>query len=421
MHWYLTIPFLFGIMLSPQIEMAWWWQLTALLVGLLVMWGVFQKKATPLPLFLLNSFLMGLLYYNVRTMDIDGAQDEKSVSFVRNASPPSQSVLRLEEYLTYTQLTEEHRHVLNAMLLGDRSQLDKEHRQLYRRGGAQHLLALSGMHLGILLALLGILFLPRVRFSRWRWVVLSSVLLLMWGYLFMVGVPKSLLRAVLMSSIFLIGKFSFRPARGYEVLGTTVLVMLAIDPLCAFDIGAQLSVVALVGLTCFYPALDALLKTDAQSSVRATFRMPGFVRSFLRFFFVSLSAWMFTMPLLLYYFHQLQPWQPIVSIVLIPLTSLVLYGAVFVWICCVTGCNALANGFSSVLDGLMNVQDEALHISSSLPLSNIEISHVTLWQVLLLYILFAIVWIALRYRTLKIQLLSFASGIFTILLFYYLA
>lgn len=421
MHWYLTIPFLLGIMLSREVEVAWWWQLAVLLLGVVLMWGVFRRRGNPVLLILLNSFLLGALYCSVRSLGDEASYPSDSMqvgsSYQKTAHSPSSGVLQLEEYLSHTQMSETHCKVLNAMLLGDRSHLDGEQKQVYRQAGAQHLLALSGMHLGILLALLSVLFLPRVRFSRWRWPVLVCVLLLMWGYALMVGMPKSLLRAVLMSSLFLLAKFSLRPTRGYEILATVVLVMLVIDPLCAFDIGAQLSVVALVGLTCFYPALDGVLPFVREDLVGMTPFLLRHLRSLSRFVFVSLSAWMFTMPLVLYYFHQFQPWQPVVSIVLIPITSLVLYGAVFVWVFCWVGCFCVANVLSVALDGLMDVQDVALYLSGSLPYASVEVPNVSLWHVILLYALFAELWVALRYRTLKVQMLALGGGISTILLF----
>ncbi len=421
MHWHLTIPFLLGILLSREIEVAWWWQLAVLLLGVVLMWGVFRRRDNPVLLILLNSFLLGSLYCSVRTLGDEASYQQDSIqahsSYRKTVHPPSSGVLQLEEYLTHTRMSEAHCKVLNAMLLGDRSHLDSSQKQVYRQAGAQHLLALSGMHLDILLALLSVLFLPRVRFSRWRWLVLGCVLSLMWGYALMVGMPKSLLRAVLMSSLFLVAKFSLRPTRGYEILATVVLAMLVIDPLCAFDIGAQLSVVALVGLTCFYPALDEVLPFVRDDLTGFTPFLLRHLRSLSRFVFVSLSAWMFTMPLVLYYFHQFQPWQPIVSIVLVPITSLVLYGAVFVWVLCALGCLFLANALSVALDGWMDVQDAALQLSGSLPCANVEVPNVSLWHVVLLYALFAELWVALRYRTLKVQMLALGGGISTIILF----
>lgn len=389
MHWYLTLPFALGIFLSRLVLPELKWEFLLLVVGLLSMWFLYRRRANVLPLLLLNAFLLGLLYAQVRQ------------SLSSDDGSPS-SVLSQHVSFRSTSLCPEHQAVLSAMLLGDRSQLSSDQRRLYRNAGVSHLLALSGTHLGILLTIFGVLMLPCVRFSRWRWPVFTFILFLLWGYALAVGLPKSLLRASLMTTFFLLGQFSLRPTRGYEILGTSVLFMLLLDPLCAFDVGAQLSVVALVGITCFYPVLDNLLPSQDFHVFMGWERL---LYSLLRFLFVSLSAWLFTLPLVVYYFCEFQPWQAFMGVVLIPVTSVVMYGGVLLLL--VSAClgDTAIEFISSMQEFLMDVQESMLRFFASLPLASVKVSHLSLWHVALFYLVLAEMWVMLRYRSWKVLLL----------------
>ncbi len=407
MRWYLTIPFALGIFLSPELGEAWRWLLGLLILGMLTMWMSYRMHHGIMAVFLLNSFLLGGVYGHLR-LQMGGGEKEML---------NSQTVQRIEDTLARSHLSEEHKAVLNAMLLGDRNGLSKDQKSLFRNSGVQHLLALSGMHLSILLALLGFLLVPVVRFGRWRWPAFFLVVFLMWFYAYMVGMPKSLLRAVLMTSLFLLGKFSLRPTKGYDILATAVLFMLLVDPMCAFDIGAQLSVAALVGLTVFFPTLDGVVPFVSMKNEGKWFALLRKIRQFLRFCFVSFSAWLFTLPLVLFYFHSVQLWQPLVSIVLIPFTSIVLYGGVAVILLGSFGCFTLQAHLSEVLDKMMDMQDGILSSFASLPMSNVYVPDVSWGHVVLLYLLFAELWVMLRYRSTRILLMSSITCLLTVFMF----
>ena len=402
MYWYLVIPFALGIFLTRLVVVEWQVALPILLLGMFLLYVLVRLKANVLPLLVVNGILMGVIYTQVR----------QSLS---DCEPPATS--SLSSHVSFpSALSSEHRAELSAMLLGDRSQLTPHQRRLYREAGASHLLALSGTHLGILLAVLGIFTLPRVRFSRWRWIVLLGLLVLLWSYTLSVGLPKSLLRASLMTSLFLLGSFSMRSARSLDNLGTSVLIMLLLDPLCAFDIGAQLSVSALVGITGFCPALNAFAPSSWTSSSAWWMRPPLYL---LRLFFVSLSAWLFTLPLVSYYFHEIQMWQPLTGLILIPSTSIILYGALLLlflspvlnWLSASLpvlqdACTYIVSAFTSLQSHLMSLHTSLLHFCASLPLSSVRLVPITLYHLFLMYSVYLVTWILLSYRSRRVLLHS---------------
>ena len=121
--------------------------------------------------------------------------------------------------------------IVSAMTLGDRSLLKQQTRDLYAQAGASHLLALSGLHLGIIVGLLLTWMNSTLLLSRWRKVVGVMVLLFIGGYTFLAGMPASLVRAALMTSIFVVACLLQRYGSPLQHLLLTGIVMLLWHPM----------------------------------------------------------------------------------------------------------------------------------------------------------------------------------------------
>ena len=394
-----TLSLLLGVLLSPFLPVGYWTEVAALLVCLLLSYYFFAKNINIKGILLLGVFSFGLSYPKLRIYLSPHAKGKPEVSaYVRKA----------EQSLEQTQLSAEHQRLLGAMLLGDRKGLGKEQKALFQQAGAQHLLALSGFHLGVLVSILSFLLLQRVRFSRWRWLVLLATLFLLWWYAVMVGLPMSLLRATMMYTLFLIGNFSNRSTCKYEILSSTVFLMLLFDPQCAYDVGAQLSVMAMVGLTVFAPNLQSIFEVPDSAGQYVPPRFP-LLQLVWRYFCYSLSAWLFTMPLVMFYFGQLQVWQPVVNTFLVIFVSFMLYSAVLLLFLCLCGLPLLADPVSLVVEKLMSAFDWMLYLSSSLPMSTLKLQAVSLPIVVLMYAIFAMLGIALANRSARVLVASTIS------------
>ena len=398
MYWSVTISLSLGVIFSSLVCLDLGWAVALMLASYVVTTVLYCGKKPVWSVLLICTFFTGYTYSLVRASLVS---DEAVTPAV------SEYVCKAESSLASTRLSPDHQHLVSAMLLGDRRGLSHDQKMLFREAGAQHLLALSGLHLGILVGIFGVLVLRRVRFTRWRWPALLFFLLLLWWYAIMVGLPKSLMRASLMTTLFLVGQFSYRSTRGHEVLSSTIFLMLLLDPQCVLDIGAQLSVAALVGLTVFSPALSTLFDVYDVAGDYVKPRWPWLL-SLWRFFCVSFSAWLFTMPLILFYFRQFQPWQAFVGVLLVPAASVILYGAAFVLMLSLLGAQNLLDLLSAVQDWAMNVFDDLLRVCGSMPYSCVQVTNITVWHVALLYTLLATLAIPLYFRSLKVVLLAFA-------------
>lgn len=198
----------------------------------------------------------------------------------------------------------------SALAVGERSGMERETRQAYNRIGAGHLLALSGMHLGILYSFMYLIFIRWVRHSKWRWHALPLMLLCLWGYALVAGMPVSLVRAALMLSVLTVLSLMQYRTDPLHPLALSAIIILLISPTDLYSISFQLSFAAVFFLLALWePLTDLLPETNWAIKILIT----------------SCIASFGTMPLVTYYFHQLPLLSPLLSLILIPLTTIIIY------------------------------------------------------------------------------------------------
>ncbi len=212
----------------------------------------------------------------------------------------------------------------SALTLGDRSRVSQETRAAYNDAGAAHLLALSGLHLGIIIGFFTWLLGRRLlRFSRWRFLLVPLLILFVWAYAFVAGLPASLVRAALMSTFIL---FTFLLRREVSLLNGLCLaafLMLLFRPTYLFDVGAQLSFLAVLGIALVYSPLVDLMKEHFYGTYIWLHR--HYLWWAASGLMVSASAWLFTSPLVYLYFHRLTPQAIVLNLAYIPITTVLIY------------------------------------------------------------------------------------------------
>lgn len=400
-QWVTALGFALGIVLAATGWISWPMLLLALVPGLVMLALLFRDKGNPWVSLVWNAVIAGAIWGMARTQ-FHGSSGDGDSSWVTLTAQKASGYAH--DRLVQSGLGEEDVAVLNAMLLGNRKALDYEQKQRFRGAGVQHLLALSGLHLGIFIALLSYVYLRRARFSRWKWPALGATLLLLWSYCLIAGMPQSLLRAMLMATLYYLSLFSQGKGNGSVNLANTLLIMLFIDPAALFDVGTQLSFVAVTALIWLYPGLRNIVPVDVWDKTW----LPGLGRRGWNLLMVSVAAWLGTLPLCLFYFHQFQPWQPVVSVVLVPMTTLLLYGAFFLLLLCMLGFWPLAQPFASVVGWYMEMENAVLDGAAQLPCSTMVCNHIHIGHVILLYIIICILAMAIQ-SSKKVLLLSFPA------------
>lgn len=223
--------------------------------------------------------------------------------------------------------------VAMALLAGDRTLIDPELREDYSKAGVSHILAISGLHLGIIFLLLNYLFTPLLFFRRGRTVRTILVILALWTYAFISGMSASVLRAAFMLTIMQLSLFSVWNYNSYNALFGSAFILLLIRPMFLYDISFQMSYLALLGILFFYPRLNRWTGVERgtiwfrriRNRTKGLLRIPvAFVCNLFVFMtgaiLIGLSAQIGVMPLVGWAFGRL----PLLSILANPLIMLVI-------------------------------------------------------------------------------------------------
>ena len=209
--------------------------------------------------------------------------------------------------------------ILKALLTGRRNTLDSSTIAAFRKSGASHILALSGLHLGVLYLLIRTLLKPMGN-SRAASVARSIMTIaLCAAYTFITGASPSIVRAFLFILINETGR-QF-PSRRRSALGTfctALTIQLAIRPDYISSAGFQLSYLAMLGITLVMPGLEAWYPTA---------RGPSPVRHVWKCAALSISCQMFTAPVVWYHFRTFPKYFLITNLIAMPMTELAITGA----------------------------------------------------------------------------------------------
>lgn len=211
--------------------------------------------------------------------------------------------------------------VAEALLIGYRDDLDRELVQSYSNTGIVHIIAISGLHLGMIYLLLVKLFVP---FGKRKWVAIVKpifILLVLWVFAFTAGAGPSILRSAIMFSFIVIGESLNRKSNMYNSLCASALCLLMFNPFNLWDVGFQLSYTAVLSIVLFQDYINKWFYFQNK-----------LLRNLWTLSAVSIAAQILTLPIVLYHFHQFPTLFLITNIVAVPLSGLILYAEIFLLI-----------------------------------------------------------------------------------------
>ena len=276
-----------------------------------------------------------------------------------------------------------------AMALGDKSRLTNDLRDIYSISGASHVLALSGLHLGIIYMLLSLLVRNR------RLGVLREVLVVggIWSYAVFTGLSPSVVRAALMITVYSLVGLLRRDRISLNALALTVIIMLAASPLSLYDVGFQMSVMAVLSILVLYQPVYGLVSEVYLQEHRLLKWVWAMV-------VVSCCAQLGVAPLTAYYFGRFSVYFLLANFVVIPLATVILYLTAVMFVAALVP--AMLPLVARCLSAVVGWQTGMAAWVSSLPGSSIEHISVNRWQLLLIYVTIAALTVAfLRLRTIK--------------------
>ena len=203
--------------------------------------------------------------------------------------------------------------IINALLLGQRQDISEETYNNYANAGAIHILAVSGLHVGIILLILNFLFRPIGLMPYGPYIKTLLIIILLWCFAIVAGLSPSVMRAVTMFSIVAIGLNFKRATNIYNTLAISMFILLLFKPTFLFEVGFQLSYLAVFSIVWIQPLIFRLWN-------------PKFyvVNKLWQILSVTIAAQFGVLPLSLYYFHQFPGLFFISNLVIIPFLGLIL-------------------------------------------------------------------------------------------------
>tara|TARA_B100000508_G_scaffold138385_1_gene134379 strand:+ start:63214 stop:65187 length:1974 start_codon:yes stop_codon:yes gene_type:complete len=270
-------------------------------------------------------------------------------------------------------LSSENRSVANALVLGDKSDLSNNQKENFTEAGAMHVLAVSGMHVGILLGFLQWIF-YRISFLRKRGLFIISALVVVWCFAFLTGLSSSVFRATIMFSVLAIGQLRGYSFFSLNALFVSAIIILFIDPLSLFNIGFQLSFLAMLGISFFFNPIKNLINSKYK---------------ILNFFWdgtaLGIAAQIGTIPISLYYFHQFPNYFILTNLGLIILAACALIALIILFM--VFWIPWLSDVIGTIVDIVFTVLNGFIEWINSLPATISKGFDPSLWWVITVYVL----------------------------------
>lgn len=203
--------------------------------------------------------------------------------------------------------------VAEALVIGYRNDMDRELTQAYSNTGAVHVIAISGMHLGLIYVMVMLLFKPFSGKKMTRWLKPVSAISILWLFTLVAGAAPSILRSAVMFTCIAIAESMGRRTNIYNTLAASAFILLCINPFSLWDVGFRLSYTAVLSIVIFMKPIYQLFTIKNK-----------WLDYFWKLNAVTLSAQILTLPVVVFHFHQFPNLFLIANIVAVPLSGFIL-------------------------------------------------------------------------------------------------
>lgn len=338
-------------------------------------------------IYLCSFFLGGLLC----SREIDKKQTDsvtvltyQELSVTERAEWAAKDVcIDLKQRLKSLNIKDQEFAIITAMTLGDKTSLSSQTKNIYSISGASHVLAVSGLHIGIIFQLFILSFGGLGRRKRQSPFAIALSLTAIWMYVLFIGLPASAVRSATMISICCCALLFHRKALSFNNLSCAYVIMLLFHPLYLFDISFQMSFLAIGFILLLAPIFQAMLHIRHRM-LRKIWNMTS----------LSLAAQIGTMPLIVFYFGRISCYALLTSFIAIPAATLILYlSATLLFLalfshipllsCITIGAMKLT---ARCLTSITQACNTALELSTLLPKSSIDGIKINIPQLCLIYL-----------------------------------
>ena len=267
------------------------------------------------------------------------------------------------EYLkAFTQCEETHA-TLCALSIGEKKGMSRELKEAFSKAGATHVLALSGLHIGIVFTLIYSILGIFVLIPGGKWIRDIVAVAFIFIYSAATGFSPSVTRAAFMILIYRIAYNTFRKTGKWDAIALSAMIIGIIAPLQIFTVGFQLSYAAVIGIAIFFPV--------CKEAFAVTFPVGGMLKGYTRkgcewiwnTLAISVCCQIATLPFVLYYFGSIPTYFLISNIVAVPLATLILYNLTLVLL--LQSIPVVGNWSVSILNWLVEVLNWSMNYIST--------------------------------------------------------
>ncbi|MDX2046632.1 MAG: ComEC/Rec2 family competence protein [Chitinophagaceae bacterium] len=264
------------------------------------------------------------------------------------------------------------RGVAEALLIGYRDHLDKDLVQSYSNTGVVHVIAISGLHLGLIYAVLLFLFKPFGKRKISRWLRPAVIILILWSFSLLAGASASVLRSAVMFTALIISENRKHQSSIYNSLAASAFLLLCYNPFYLWDVGFQLSYAAVLSILLFQKPIDNWFYFQNK-----------LLNKFWRLNAVTLSAQVLTVPVVMYHFHQFPTLFLFTNLLAVPLSGIILLGEIL--LCFVAVFPAPASLLGEALQYLISFMNNFIERMDRVPFSVVNGIRLSITETALLF------------------------------------
>jgi competence protein ComEC len=283
--------------------------------------------------------------------------------------------------------------LLAALTLGTKDYLSEDIIEAYSSTGAMHILAVSGLHVGIIFFVLNYVFYFFRRDPLLRIVQAIALILAIWCFALITGLSPSVNRAATMITFVILGRLSRVKPSTYNSVAASAFILLFINPQSLYHVGFQLSYLAVLGILFFQPKLDKLY----QPRNRIIRYMWGLTT-------VSMAAQIGTTAVSIYYFHQFPVYAFLANLIVIPGAFIIMVLAILLLV--VSGIFPVAKIVAWVLSHFIYAMNRSTVMIESLPASSIYPISLNQAEVMLFYLAIVCIMVYLVTKNLKMPVIA---------------
>lgn len=283
---------------------------------------------------------------------------------------------RILEVLQRNIIGEKETGLAEAMLIGYKDDLAQSLVQSYTNTGVVHIIAISGLHLGLIYWLLGLILQPLTLHSKTKWLKPLLIIVGLWAFSLLAGAQPSVLRSAFMFSLIVIADALNRKSSIYNTMSVSAFLLLCINPFWLWDVGFQLSYAAVLSIIIFMRPVYSWFSFN-NKIVDTIWKMNA----------VTIAAQVLTLPLSIYHFHQFPTMFLLTNFLAVPLSSIILLGEIL--LCTISFIPAAAAITGKLLTWLIWLMNSFIERAELLPGSLWDGLQISFIQALLLLIMIA--------------------------------